>query len=218
MLQARAVRGHLIAPFPQPVYTHELDWSHLICVGLGYVFNDHALHRGTHNHFRGSYLAYERLSQLGYRRIGLMLDREQNSRVNYLWLGGYLAAQYKTGGPRLEPLLTTTGQEVRQVKSWMKRTRPDAVIGFGPGQFFALQHLGYEIPGDVAYAALDVEQTRLTHVEAVAGINQNLQLIGATAIDILVSQLYHNELGLPQRPVFSMIEGYWVDGRTAPAI
>ena len=65
---------------------------------------------------------------------------------------------------------------------------------------------------------LDVEQTRLTHVEAVAGINQNLPLIGATAIDILVSQLYHNELGLPQRPVFSMIEGYWLDGGTAPPV
>jgi len=217
MLQARAVRGHLIAPFPQPVYTHDLDWSHLICVGLGYVFNHHALHRGTHNHFRGSFLAYERLVRLGYRRIGLMLDRDENSRVNYLWLGGYLAAQNTAGGSRLEPLLTTAGGEVRQVKSWMKRARPDAVIGFGPGQFLALRRLGYEIPGDVAYAALDVEQTRLTHVEAVAGINQNLPLIGATAIDILVSQLYHNELGLPQRPVFSMIEGYWVDGGTAPA-
>ena len=218
MLQARAVRGHLITPFPLPVYTHELDWSHLICVGLGYVFNHHALHRGTHNHFRGSFLAYDRVQRLGYRRIGLMLDRDENSRVNYLWLGGYLAAQNTAGGSRLEPLLTTTGGEVRQVKSWMKRVRPDAVIGFGPGQFLALTRLGYEIPGDVAYAAHDVEQTRLTHVEAVAGINQNLPLIGATAIDILVSQLYHNELGLPQRPVFSMIEGYWVDGGTAPSV
>ena len=218
MFQARAVRGHLICPFPHPIYSHELDWSHLICVGLGYVFNHHALHRGTHNHFRGSFVAYEQLVQLGYRRIGLMLDREENSRVNYLWLGGYLAAQNTFTRTRIAPLLTTTGNEVRQVKSWMKRAQPDAVIGFGPGQFHALTRLGYEIPRDVAYAALDVEQTRLTHVDAVAGINQNLSLIGATAIDILVSQLYHNELGLPQRPVFSMIEGYWVPGRTAPAM
>ena len=66
------------------------------------------------------------------------------------------------------------------------------------------------------YAALDVEQFHLDHVEGVTGINQNLPLIGATAIDILASQLYHNEQGLPQRPVFSMIEGFWVDGQTAP--
>jgi len=100
----------------------------------------------------------------------------------------------------------------------VKRSRLDAVIGFGPKQFLALEQAGCRIPQDLAFAALDVEQTRLDHVEAVTGINQNLPLIGATAVDILASQLYHNEQGLPQRPVYSMIEGFWVPGRTAPAV
>ena len=106
-LHARGIHGNLISPFPVPVYNYELDWAHLICVGLGYVFNQHALHRATHNHFRGAFLAFEKLVQLGYQRIGLMLDREENSRVNYTWLGGYLAAQNRAAGPRLEPLLTS---------------------------------------------------------------------------------------------------------------
>ncbi len=216
MLRARAIRGNLITPFAVPVYDHELDWPHLICVGLGYVFNHHALHRATHNHFRGAFLAFEELARRGYRRIGLMLDRDQNRRVNYGWLGGYLAAQNTHASPRLEPLLTTQGQELAELKTWMKQAQPDAVIGFGPGQYLALTQLGYKVPHDVAYAALDVEQMRLAHVDEVAGINQNLPLIGATAIDILASQLYHNELGLPQRPVYSMIQGYWVSGHTAP--
>ncbi|HEY0945691.1 MAG TPA: LacI family DNA-binding transcriptional regulator [Opitutaceae bacterium] len=216
MLHARAIRGNLISPFPVPVYAHELDWSRLICVGLGYVFNDRPLHRSTHNHFRGAFLAYENLARLGYRRIGLMLDREENRRVNYNWLGGYLAAQNTAGGAALEPLLTTAPENAATVKAWIKKHRPDAVIGFGPRQFLALKQLGYQIPGDIAYAALDVEQTRLAHVEAVSGIDQNLPLIGGTAVDILATQLYHNEQGLPQHPVLSMIEGHWVEGRTAP--
>ncbi len=217
VLQARAIRGNLITPFAVPVYDHELDWAHLICVGLGYVFNHHAMHRATHNHFRGAFLAYQKLWELGYRRIALMLDRDdQNRRVNYGWLGGYLAAQNTLGDARLEPLLTTRGEETRQLKTWLRTARPDAVIGFGPKQFIALELVGRRIPQDVAFAALDVEQTRLDHVEEVTGINQNLTLIGATAIDILASQLYHNEQGLPRRPVYSMIEGYWVAGRTAP--
>ena len=145
-----------------------------------------------------------------------MLERDQNSRVNYGWLGGYLAAQNMLGGPGLRPLLTLAGDEDRPTKAWLRRTKPDAVIGFGPAQFLTLTRLGLAIPRDVAFAALDVEQTRLAHVDAVSGINQNLALIGATAVDILASQLYHNELGLPQRAVYSMIEGYWVAGRTAP--
>ena len=216
MLQTRAIRGNLITPFPVAVYDHELDWAHLICVGLGYVFNHHAMHRATHNHFRGAFLAYENLWQLGYRRIGFMLDPDQNSRVRYNWLGGYLAAQSTAAGAQLEPLITTGLDHQDLVKGWLKRMQPDAVIGFGPKQFLALEQAGRRIPRDLAFAALDVEQTRLDHVEAVTGINQNLTLIGATAIDILASQLYHNELGLPQRPVYSMIEGFWVPGRTAP--
>jgi LacI family transcriptional regulator len=218
MLHARAIHGCLITPFPTPVYSHELDWAHMICVGLGYVFNNHALHRATHNHFRGAFLAFQKLTELGYRRIGLMLDQTQNSRVNYAWLGGYLAAQNTLAPARLEPLLTTGPAPQARVQAWVRRSRLDAVIGFGPKQFLALEQAGSRIPQDLAFAALDVEQTRLDHVEAVTGINQNLPLIGATAIDILASQLYHNEQGLPQRPVYSMIEGFWVPGRTAPAV
>ncbi len=218
MLQARAIHGNLITPFPVPVYGHELDWAHMICVGLGYVYNNHALHRATHNHFRGAFLAYEKLVGLGYRRIGLMLDQDENRRVNYLWLGGYLAAQRTMAAARLEPLLNSGSGNNSRVKAWLRKMKPEAVIGFGPRQFLTLTQLGCQIPRDVAYVALDVEQTHLAHVEEVTGINQNLSLIGATAIDILASQLYHNEQGLPQRPVFSVIEGFWVDGRTAPSI
>lgn len=216
MLAARAIRGNLISPFPVPVYDYELDWSHLICVGLGYVFNHHNMHRATHNHFRGVFLAYGELVRRGYTRIGLMLDRDENSRVNYSWLGGYLAAQNTAGLAPLPPLLTQGPDDPKRVRAWLRRARPDVVIGFGPRQLLALSQLGLKIPQDIAFAALDVDQTRLAHVEQVTGINQNLSLIGATAIDILASQLYHNEQGLPQRPVHSMIEGYWVDGRTAP--
>lgn len=216
MLRARAIRGNLIAPFPIAVYDHELEWSQMICVGLGYVFNHRALHRATHNHFRGTYVAYENLVRLGYRRIGLMLESDENRRVNYAWLGGYLAAQAIFAGAEIKPLLTDAASHMREVKTWLRRARPDVVIGFGPAQYRALQELGCSIPRDLAFVALDVEQTQLAGVDGVAGINQNLPLIGASAIDILAGQLYHNSQGLPQRPVFSMIEGYWTPGRTAP--
>lgn len=284
MLNARAIRGNLLAPFPIPVYDHDLDWPRMICVGLGYVFNRSPLHRATHNHFRGAYLAYEKAVQLGYRRIGLMLESDENSRVNYAWLGGYLAAQdtlalegtkrdravenpaqiatrktsragrsgtgeevkstarakpsaglpsatrFGAAGKSvangkavaagksvaaIKPLVADDTSDVASVRAWLKRWKPDVVIGFGPKQLETLLKLGYRVPGDVAFIALDVEQTKLAHVEQVAGIDQNLPMVGATAIDMLAGQLYHNEQGLPQRPVLSMIDGFWVDGRTA---
>lgn len=215
-LRARAIRGVLIAPFPVPVYDHELDWSRLICVGLGYVFKDHPLHRVTHNHFHGAFLAYQNLVRLGYWRIGLVLEASQNSRVGFAWLGGYLAAQTTMAGPRLEPLLTAEPASLATVKAWVRRQRPDAVIGFGPNQYLALSRVGCRVPEDVAFAALDVEQMHLASVDESSGINQNLPRLGATAIDLLATHLCHNEQGFPEHPVLSMIQGSWVEGRTAP--
>jgi LacI family transcriptional regulator len=216
VLRTRAIRGVLIAPFPIPVYRHELDWPRLSCVGLGYVFKDHRLHRATHNHFHGVRTAYENLIRLGYQRIGLMLESSQNSRTSFSWLGGYLAAADMLGGARLAPLLTTDDDAPTVVRKWLRQQRPDAVIGFGPKQFVALEQAGGRIPEELGFAALDVEQMNLDHVAEPAGINQNLEEIGATAVDTLATLLYHNEQGFPTHPVLNMIEGRWVDGRTAP--
>src|SRR5258708_1856336 len=82
LLSARAIRGNLLAPFPVPVYEHELEWKGMICVALGYAFKQQPLHRATHHHFRGSFTAVENLQRLGYKRIGLMLDPDRNRRVD----------------------------------------------------------------------------------------------------------------------------------------
>jgi LacI family transcriptional regulator len=216
ILRTRSIRGNLITPFPVPVYPTELDWAHLVCVALGYAFKSQPLHRATHHHFRGSFTALENLVQLGYGRIGLLLDEFENSRVGYAWLGGYLSARQVHGVAQLEPLILADPGDSQNVRRWLDRERPDAVIGFGPRQLRSLQAAGKAIPRDVAFAALDVQQTNLAALHQVSGIDQNLPLIGATAIDILAGQLYHNEHGLPQRPMLSMIEGFWVDGKTAP--
>jgi LacI family transcriptional regulator len=216
ILRTRSIRGNLITPFPVPVYPKDLDWSHLVCVALGYAFKAHSLHRATHHHFRGSFAAVENLARLGYRRIGLMLDETENSRVGYAWLGGYLSARQVFATATIEPLLADDYRDPNLIRTWLAREKPDAVLGFGPQQLLALQAAGFSVPGDVAYAALDVQQAKLAGIPQVAGIDQNLPLIGATAIDILAGQLYHNEHGLPQRPVLSVIEGFWVNGKTAP--
>ena len=216
MLRARAIRGNLITPFPRPIYPKELDWSQLVCVALGYAFKSLPLHRATHHHFRGAYAAVENLLRLGYRRIGLLLDRDQNSRVGYSWLGGYLAARQVRGCVALEPIFTGAGDDPRGLRRWLAKERPEVVIGFGPKQMAALEMADCAIPGDVAFAALDVQQATLNGVNHVTGIDQNQPVIGATAVDILAGQLYHNEQGMPQRPVLSMVEGFWVEGKTAP--
>ena len=215
LLNVRAIWGNFIAPFPVPVYDHELDWDKLTCIAFGYAYPQHRLHRVIHHHFRDSFTAFDNLHRLGYSRIGLMLDHYENSRVHYSWLGGYLAAQTIFRGDALQPLLAAD-DDIARVREWLQQVRPDAVIGFGPKEIVTLNRAGYSVPGDIAFAALDVQQARLASLKQVSGIDQNHAAIGATAIDTLAAQLYHNERGMPRAPVLAMIEGFWVDGRTAP--
>ena len=47
-----------------------------------------------------------------------------------------------------------------------------------------------------------------------AGIDQNDELIGRTAVDFVVGMIHRNERGIPQAPLRILVEGKWVDGKT----
>jgi hypothetical protein len=50
--------------------------------------------------------------------------------------------------------------------------------------------------------------------EWIAGIDEQLNLLGEAATDGLISLLRNNERGLPSYPRYSLIEGRWVDRPT----
>jgi LacI family transcriptional regulator len=47
-----------------------------------------------------------------------------------------------------------------------------------------------------------------------SGIWQNGRLLGATAIDNIISMLESNECGLPEQTRVTMVEGVWNEGQT----
>jgi hypothetical protein len=47
-----------------------------------------------------------------------------------------------------------------------------------------------------------------------AGIDQQTDVLGAAAVDLLVEQLHHNERGPPEHPKMVMTEGLWREGET----
>ena len=77
-----------------------------------------------------------------------------------------------------------------------------------------LRAAGVQVPGDVAYADLDVSADD----GAVAGIYQDAEGIGSAAIDLVAGQLLRHERGLPERAKAISIESRWVDGGTAPSL
>ena len=56
----------------------------------------------------------------------------------------------------------------------------------------------------------------LVRVQAasVCGIDQLWEIVGASALELVASQLYTNTCGLPAHPVTQLVEGIWFEGRT----
>jgi hypothetical protein len=73
-----------------------------------------------------------------------------------------------------------------------------------------LKKIGWRVPRDLGLASLACPQAD----GPVSGIWQNGALIGATAVDTLISMLERNERGLPVQPQSFMLEGIWNAGRT----
>ncbi len=50
-----------------------------------------------------------------------------------------------------------------------------------------------------------------------AGMDQHNDLTGEAAVDMVVSLLHNNEIGIPAFPRATLIEASWVSGRTVRA-
>lgn len=63
-------------------------------------------------------------------------------------------------------------------------------------------------------ALLDIPESETKY----AGVNQNNRIIGRTAVDMLIAKIHANDRGIPATPRHILIEGRWMNGKTAPRI
>ena len=213
ILRTRNIRGILLTPSWS---TDEPDWGNFhwetfSVVRFGYSLSAPLAHVVTSDQVLDGMLAYEGMCRRGYRRIGMVMWMAQGTR-QVRFSAGYLYAQLRKGD-QLQPLsLSENRQEaLQQLKSWLKKEKPDAIltdIGELPDM---LAQIGYRVPKSVGVAALSVLDGH-----ADAGIDQNSEEIGRTAVQTLISLINHNERGIPKIPREVLVAGRWIEGRSLP--
>jgi hypothetical protein len=93
----------------------------------------------------------------------------------------------------------------------LKRERPDVIITPAADVLVGtLQKAGWKIPEDIGLALLACPQIG----DPNSGVFQNGRMIGALAVDTLVSMVERHERGLPEQATTLMVEGQWNEGRT----
>ena len=210
MVEARGIRGLLIAPVPDTHTSIELNWEAFSTVVLGLTPTTRAFHRVTTDYYQSMLLTMEQCLKLGYRRPGLAARLETIKRLEFRWEGAYLAACERFGVAAPAPLFVEEWTADR-VKRWLDREQPDVVIGpvLGKLEQF-IRSSGCRVPADLGLVGLLVPRAG----DRLSGVLQDGEVIGAVAIDQLIAAVERNETGVPENPITHTTLGRWNKGRT----
>lgn len=210
ILQARGIRGLLLLPIAQKADLSGLNWSHFAGIYTDYLIESPAMHVVCPDHYRSMVFAVQKLHALGYRRLGLVLHADHDSRLLHRWEAAFHTyhehhAQKEGLAPLVLPEL-----ERRKFIRWFKTRRPDAVLCHRVEVMEWMKECGARIPETHGFCCLNVTSNAVP----CAGLDLQPALLGARGVELLIAALHRNDCGVPEHPSVTMIPAIWVDGPT----
>lgn len=211
VLEARGIAGVIVGPRPDAIGPDLLEWSRFSCASVGVPLRSVRLHQAGSHHARLMEQLLASLAARGYQRPGLVLLQPQVSKSDPGWVATWVHREQRLPAARRVPMLVLPALEQREFERWLKRHRPDVVIGLELALITMLRNAGHEVPEQIGFAHL----SRPERNDAPAGMDQCPREIGAAATELVVNQVLSNERGSPEVPRVTLIEGVWRDGWTA---
>jgi LacI family transcriptional regulator len=210
VLHARGISGVVLLPFHTRQDMAGFDFSRLAAVQMDHCLLQPHLHTVVPDHYVSMMNALERLTALGYRRIGLCLDQRKDMQLKRKWSAGFQAFfrshARDTGIPVLvEPQLTR-----ECFLPWFRRYRPDLVVGHAQVMVQWLQEEGLRVPQDIGYFNLNVTE----RLAPCSGLDLEPRRLGAAAVEMVVAMLHRQEWGVPAYTQTITLEASWVEGPT----
>jgi DNA-binding LacI/PurR family transcriptional regulator len=203
-LSARGIRGIIVTPDMHQVPTEiNYEWGKFVAVEFDQSMSPAILTRVTRDVADDYIGMFENLHARGYRRIGLAITRNTESRHHQAILSAYLTWNYRNGSlAEIIPELESGAPD--QFMPWISQVRPDALILNGDRMCEQLRDFGLDI-GICRIDATDGEWS---------GLRPDYSGMGHAAVEFLASSLERGEIGLPARPRILNIPSFWHEGTT----
>ncbi|PTX93853.1 LacI family transcriptional regulator [Spartobacteria bacterium LR76] len=214
ILTARGIEAALFS-IESPHRTLEgFDFSRFASATFGYGMQFPKLHRASTNMTQGLLNALEWLELRGYRRIGLAITSWTDIRSDHTYSGAM--RHYQAGLPlrrRIPPLILPDSELTasrKRLLKWLKAYQPEALIS-----------LDRVVP-DWA-ASVSPKIALLVHDHGgeacqLSGICHNRREVAAAAVDLVTTQLFHNERGIPPVPRQILIPATLIDQGSCPPV
>ena len=217
-LKTRGIRGLIEAPMLLGLNHYDIDVSEMVVVSSSPGLLPQTVHRVCPDHYGNMDMLLRKLYEHGFRRPGLMVPHDLDSRFNHLWTSRFLAYQQteKLGKvPLLMPEKTLLFSPDRFMK-WYERYRPDVLIVSSQelfrDRFF--EKAGIDIPSDIEVVKININDSG----PGFSGINMMSEAVGVGCVKLLSQLLYNNEFGVPENPMSVLVPGRWESGKMCPAL
>jgi LacI family transcriptional regulator len=212
ILQSRNVECVILGSLSLSRSELDLDWSRLCGLKIESFHVQPPLDVISSDHNQAGRLAFERLWRLGYRRIGLLLSREEDQRLQNLSRIGYLTERETNRSANRVPVYFQDGRPIAELFSWIRRQKIDALIGNSNSLFDEIGHHPLIAARRIAIASLDLAGSPPDR----AGIVLPHAQVGATAVELIEMRRYSHHHGLPQNTSTTFVPVAWRDGLSAP--
>jgi LacI family transcriptional regulator len=219
IMQTRGIRGIVLVGLMD---TNRLPpqfapvWQAFPTVVTGVRTRDPSLSFCSVDHHNLALMAFEHAIGLGYQRPALVIDEVIDALVERRFSAGFLSGQSCLPKARQVPLFTSitdARKDPTRFFAWFEKHKPDVVFTLFNVVVQWLTSRRLRIPEDVGVIQLEWRETR-PHI---AGMNQHNRVTGEAAVDMVVSQIHNNEVGVHEFPRATLIGATWVDGQSVRA-
>lgn len=213
---ARGGSGLFIGPVSE---WREIDLTPFALVKLNPSGSSYAAATVHHPVFDETVEAFTQIRRRGYRAI-LPAIRQHSPRLDddMLRRGAILACQADLrSDERAIPLLECAHPDMEPLLTAVKRYRPDAVLSFSIGDYFALRDAGFSIPGDLGYANLhhDIAGAPAGVILAdISGILAQEDNLMRHAFQLMASLLSSGLRGNEAGSSLTTVSYHWHEGKT----
>lgn len=205
----RGVRGLIVGPLDRSGSSLELDWNEFTAVALGRSLLAPLLTTVSTHHFQSVEVAWQEAWARGYRRIGLVLTAEEDTRTVGTLRASHLLQQQRHGGTAL-PVLITPDFSTPAMVRWTEKHQPDVILSSSHRDFELLLASRGPTARGKAFLNLNVNPR-----SDMCGVDQGHEKAGEHAMTTLHLKLIRREIGIPARRELVLIDSVWKEGRGA---
>ncbi len=213
ILETRNIRGLAVAGFYEgEAIAKEFDpiWHRSAAVAIGTRPVWPVIHCVSNDQYVTMFGAVQEVAKLGYQRLGLCLGSHIDDIVENKFPAGFSAAQKRLKLEQDVPVFDLQPSTKKFFTLWLERYKPEVILTIHAEVREWISALGFAIPEDIGLVQLD----KSNETSDWAGMQQNGELIGRSAIDMVIGQIHRNESGLPSVQKCMLISSTWSPGAT----